>query len=297
MKNIIGNNNLNHFYLSKGVFLVLSLIILCLCSCNGESTNSIVSNKPATTVAGNGNPISEPTPHVTSNRNFKKVTVNSKESRIESEIEKLLQDAMKKSEKGYLAYEIETEGIIDNSLLAMLKDLGQPMSGRYYDTFICYHIPFTDIDLEELKTLYNHSSVKEIRILSSSSYDYIKNLYISTYTRPVNGGLSGLVLYDDIEKAIQGLIEYSQEEMDYLIFDIKINGHLDGVLLNALRSFENNEKFEQSDKDAFCYKVRFEDVDLTVLKTLYEHPSVNRIIITGKEVDFPDMDEYILDMK
>ena len=247
-----------------------ALLLLCLSACAGAPADETeTAGTPGRSTAAPHT--QKPEPEAEPERSYKKVTVNGKEPETQKRLAKLIQSAAEDAEKGYLAWEIETDGVIDEVLLQTLAQLGEPESGMDYDAFLCYHVPAGEQDLSVLETLYENPAVTGIRIMENSIYDVARKLHLANY--------DGKPAYGEIESLMQELRTKIEKESDYFIYFISINGSIDGTLIEVLNSLE--EYYTRSNDDELVYHVPLDQADLSVLRTLIGHPAVEEIWITG----------------
>ena len=247
-----------------------ALLLLCLSACAGAPADETeTAGTPGRSTAAPHT--QKPEPEAEPERSYKKVTVNGKEPKTQKRLAKLIQSAAEDAEKGYLAWEIETDGVIDEALLQTLAQLGEPESGMDYDAFLCYHVPAGEQDLSVLETLYENPAVTGIRIMENSIYDVARKLDLANY--------DGKPAYGEIESLMQELRTKIEKESDYFIYFISINGSIDGTLIEVLNSLE--EYYTRSNDDELVYHVPLDQADLSVLRTLIGHPAVEEIWITG----------------
>ena len=260
----------NRVLRAMSALLAAALLLLCLSACAGAPADETqTAGTPGRSTAAPHT--QKPEPEAEPERSYKKVTVNGKEPETQKRLAKLIQSAAEDAEKGYLAWEIETDGVIDEALLQTLAQLGEPESGMDYDTFLCYHVPAGEQDLSVLETLYENPAVTGIRIMENSIYDVARKLHLANY--------DGKPAYGEIESLMQELRTKIEKESDYFIYFISINGSIDGTLIEVLNSLE--EYYTRSNDDELVYHVPLDQADLSVLRTLIGHPAVEEIWITG----------------
>ena len=239
----------NRVLRAMSALLAAALLLLCLSACAGAPADETeTAGTPGRSTAAPHT--QKPEPEAEPERSYKKVTVNGKEPETQKRLAKLIQSAAEDAEKGYLAWEIETDGVIDEALLQTLAQLGEPESGMDYDAFLCYHVPAGEQDLSVLETLYENPAVTGIRIMENSIYDVARKLHLAN-------SYDGKPAYGEIESLMQE----------------------NGTLIEVLNSLE--EYYTRSNDDELVYHVPLDQADLSVLRTLIGHPAVEEIWITG----------------